>query len=137
MASDFTTTFLATLRGDATLQGLLSSYSGIAAVFATAPPEDAVFPFIVTAGQTSHEPFDTKTSEGHDLLRDIGCYAEDTGSPILVEDIAEQVRSLFHRKVITVAGFASVMCRASGPIVNDGDRSYGRIVTVRLVLSGG
>ena len=137
MPSDITGTFLTTLRGDATLQSQLSSYQGVAAVFATAVPEDAVLPYIVTIGNISHEGFDTKTSLGHDIVRDIGCYADDTGSPILIEDIAERVRTLFHRRNITVPGFGTVFVLASGPIINDGDRTYGRIVTVRLVLSGG
>lgn len=137
MASVFTAAFLTKLHNDATLTGKLSTFNAKPAIFATRAPEAAALPYVVLPGSVSHEGFDTKTTLGHDILKDIGCYAEESGSPVLVEDIAERVRTLFHRQTIAVVGFTPMICLASGPIVNDGDRVYGRIVTVRLVLSGG
>ena len=138
MADPITQAFVDTLRGDPTLQGLLASYKGVAAVFTTGTiPEDAQLPFIVTDGEVSHEPFDTKTSQGHDFIRDISCHADDKGSPIQVETIANRVRALFHRQNIPVTGFGTMISVVTGPISNDGDRVYGRVLSVRMVLSGG
>lgn len=123
------------LSMDGTLAGLLSTYEGAVAVFTTDPaPGDAVLPYVVTAGEVVQTPFDTKTTRGRQAWRDVRCYAEATGSAVVVEAIAERVRGLLHRVELTVAGFTWVWAECSGPIVADEQDAYGRIVTVKLVL---
>ena len=122
------------LTEDATLAGLLATYGGLPAVFTTDPaPGDATFPYIVTAGQVTDLPFDTKNSRGRELRRDVRCYTEATGSAVVVEQIAERVRALLHRQPIEVSGFVWLLAECSGPIVADEPDAYGRIVTVRVV----
>jgi hypothetical protein len=123
------------LAGDATLVALLSSYEGYPAVFTTDPaPGDAHMPYIVTAGEVAQSSFDTKTTRGRDITRDVRCYAPAGGSAQTVEAIAERVRELLHRQFLAVDGFDWVMSECSGPMAADEQDAYGRIVSVRLVI---
>jgi len=123
------------LANDATLSALLSTYGGNPAVFTTDPaPGDATLPYIVTAGEVAQTPFDTKTSRGRELWRDVRCYAAANGSAVTVEAMAERVRALLHRQAIVIAGWVWLLGECSGPIVADELDAYGRIVTVRLVV---
>lgn len=123
------------LSGDATLAGLLNTYGGEPAIFTVDPaPGDATLPYIVTAGEVSQAPFDTKTTRGRTILRDVRCYDAADGSAVAVEAIAERVRALLHRQTITVAGYTWLLSECTGPIVADERDAYGRIVTVRTIL---
>jgi len=123
------------LAGDATLTALLSPYGGAPGIFTTDPaPGDAELPYIVTAGEVSQAPFDTKTTRGREILRDVRCYASASGSAVTVEAIAERVRALLHRQELAVAGFTWVWASCSGPIVADESDAYGRIVSVRWTV---
>lgn len=123
------------LAGDGTLPGMLSTYGGEPAVFTTDPaPGDADLPYIVTAGDVSVAPFDTKTTRGRTIMRDVRCYASASGSAVTVEAIAERVRALLHRQSFSIDGFTWIMAECSGPIVADERDAYGRIVTVRLTV---
>lgn len=122
------------LVGDETLVELLSEYQGSPAVFTVDPaPGDATKPYIVTAGEVSQAPFDTKTTRGRDAIRDVRCYADANGSAIVVEAIAERVRALLHRQVLVIDGFTWLVSDVSGPIVADETDAYGRIVSLRLI----
>lgn len=121
------------LAADATLVGMLATYNGEPGIFTTDPvPGDAVLPYIVTAGEVTQFPWDTKLSRGRGLIRDIRCYGEDTGSVIEIESIAERVRAILHRQPITIAGFQWVISDCSGPIVADESGVYGRILSLSL-----
>lgn len=123
------------LTGDATLAALLATYQGEVAVFTTDPaPEDAPLPFIVSAGQVADSPFDTKTTRGRDIRRDVRCYAAASGSAVTIEMIAERVRTLLHRHQLSVSGMETWIAEVSGPIAADEPDAYGRILTVRLLL---
>lgn len=122
------------LANDATLIALLSTYKGSPAVFTVDPaPGDAVKPYVVTAGEVSQAPFDTKTTRGRDAIRDVRCYAEANGSAVEVEAIAERVRALLHRQAVTIDGFTWLVSNVTGPIVADEDDAYGRIISLRLI----
>lgn len=131
-----TQAFYNRLAGDAPLTALLSRYNGAPAIFTIEPvPEDARLPFIVAIGDVATSPFDTKTTRGRDIARDIRCYTEATGSAADVEAIAERVRVLFHRYRLAVAGFGTVLAIASGPSIAPTDETvYGMLVTVRLII---
>lgn len=123
-----------TLAEDATLTALLSTYREEPAIFTTEPaPGDAEMPYIVTAGEVAQEPFDTKTTLGRDVMRDVRCYAPTNGSAGTVESIAERVRALLHRQSLSITGYGWVLSECSGPIAADEQDAYGRIVTIRLV----
>jgi hypothetical protein len=123
------------LTGDATLAGLLATYRGDPAVFTTDPaPGDADLPYIVTAGHVSDEPFDTKTTRGREVYRDVRCYAAADGSAVTVEAMAERVRALLHRYELLVTDFVVWLAECSGPVVADEQDAYGRVLTIRLVM---
>lgn len=121
------------LAGDATLTAMLSTYGGNPAIFTMDPaPGDATLPYIVSAGEASQAPFDTKTSRGRDLIRDVRCYADADGSAITIEAIAERVRALLHRQSLTIAGFDWIISDVTGPIVADERDHYGRVISLSL-----
>lgn len=123
------------LAGDATLGTLLSTHEGSPAVFTMDPaPEGAELPFVVSAGHVADVAFDTKTTLGRQVWRDVRCYADADGSALTVEAIAERVRELLHRQTISVTGFEMVVAACAGPVSADESDAYGRIVTIRLVL---
>lgn len=125
----------ARLSGDASLVSLLATYRDGPAIFTTdPPPEDAELPYIVTAGAITYEPFDTKTTRGRRLSRDVRCYAPDGGSVVVIEQIAERVRARLHRYNLEVTGFRVIVAVAQGPTQADEPDAYGRIVSVRYVL---
>ena len=122
-----------TLSADGTLAGLLSDYNGSPAIFTSHPaPGDAELPYIVTAGEVSHLPFDTKTTRGRDLIRDVRCYAEADGSIVVIEAMAERVRYLLHRQALVISGFTWIISNCSGPVVADERDAYGRIISLSL-----
>jgi hypothetical protein len=142
--ADITKAIYDRLKDDATLQGLLSTYSGAAAVFTTDPiPANAVLPY-VTVLPIAEVPFDSKqtfaggatgeTTLGREISYDIGCYDEDNGSIVDVEAIRERVRALLHRHVLTIANFTTVIAEVSGTLPADEDGVFGRIVTIRLIV---
>jgi hypothetical protein len=123
------------LSGDATLVALLAAYKGSPAIFTTDPaPGDAAKPYVVSAGEITHLPFDTKTGQGREVMRDVRCYAEADGSAVVVEAIAERVRALLHRQALSVSGFRWLLSSVTGPVVADERDVYGRIVTVMCKL---
>ncbi len=123
------------LTGDADLTGLLATYRGLPAVFTTDPaPGDAELPYIVSAGSVSDAPFDTKTTRGRDVRRDVRCYAPADGSAVVVEAIAERVRALLHRRPLDVDGFGMFVAECSGPVAADEPDAYGRVVTVHMTM---
>lgn len=124
------------LSGDLVLAAMLATYNGRPAVFTVNPvPGDAQLPYIVAAGHVSDNPWDTKTTRGREIRRDVLCYAEATGSMAQVEAIAERVRVLLHRQPLVLQGYRNVLVECTGPIVAQADEvAYGLAVTVRLLL---
>jgi hypothetical protein len=123
------------LAGDATLTTLLSTYNGEPAVFTVDPaPGEVQLPYIVTAGDVSDAPFDTKTTRGRTIVRDVRCYAAASGGAVTVEAIAERVRALLHRQELAIDDFTWVWAECTGPIVADERDAYGRIVTVNMTV---
>jgi len=123
------------LVGDYDLGLLLSTYGGAPGVFTVDPvPGDAVLPYVVTAGQVWARAFDTKTTRGRELSRDVRCYAEADGSATLVETIAERVRKLLHRQPLTIEGFGVWLMDCSGPVAMSEPDVQGRIVSVRMMI---
>lgn len=130
----FTAAIYDRLASDGTLTALLATYAGEPAVFTTDPaPGDADLPYIVSAGQVSDAAYDTKTTQGREVRRDVRCYASCDGSAATVEAIAERVRALLHRHALTIAGYDTWISECSGPISADEEEAYGRVVSLRLI----
>jgi len=130
-----TQAFYNRLAGDDELTAMLATYEGEPAVFTIDPaPGDATLPYIVTAGAVSQAPWDTKTTRGRRIMRDVRCYAEADGSVAVIEAIAERVRELFHRHALVIDEFGVVVASAGGPDVADEDEVYGRIVSIQLTM---
>jgi hypothetical protein len=117
---------------DTTLTALLAS--GASSIFMYAPISGTpTRPLIVSANSIKSEPFDTKTSTGRDVTRLIGCYDNSSSNAYdTVEAIAERVRFLFHRQILTVTGYTMILAEAHGPIIAPADdqmTDYVRMVT--------
>lgn len=132
------------LVADATLVALLSSYDPPGAegpspaIFTDPIPEGAQAPFVVLSGEVSQEPLldDNSNGLGSEVLYDVRCYTAQGGSRVLVKQIANRIRALLHRQPLTIAGFAWVDTRVSGPIVGDEVDLYGRVLTARVLVDG-
>jgi hypothetical protein len=123
------------LSSDVLLVGMLASYDGAPAIFTIDPvPGDAVLPYVVSAGDVADTSFDTKLDLGRRIWRDVRCYATADGDSIPVEQIAERVRTLLHRHILTVAGYGVLVAECSGPVTRNEQDVYGRIVTVKLIM---
>jgi hypothetical protein len=123
------------LSADPALVGMLASYEGAPAIFTIDPaPGDAVLPYLVSAGDATDTSFDTKLALGRRIWRDVRCYATADGDSIPVEQIAERVRTLLHRHILTVAGYGVLVAECSGPRTANEQDAYGRIVTVKLIM---
>ncbi len=123
------------MANDAALVGMLATYEGAPAIFTIDPaPGDALLPYIVSAGDAVNAPFDSKTTRGNSIWRDIRCYADANGSAVEIEAIADRVRALFHRQTLVISGFVWLWAECSGPIAADEVSAYGRIVTVQLTI---
>jgi hypothetical protein len=132
--SVFTAAVYSALANDATLTAMLSLYGGSPAIFTTMPiPEDVELPYIITEGEIGNAPFDTKGIEGREIIRDVRCYAEATGSAVEVEAISERVRAIFHRQALTITGWTNIITIADNILTADEDGVYGRILTIRLI----
>lgn len=122
------------LTGDPTLTGLLATYAGLPAVFTDdRVPTDAVLPYVVSSGNVADEPWDTKTSLGRRVTRDVGVYVGHRQTRT-VEQAAEQVRRLFHRHRLVVDGWGVITARVSGPIRLSADEYDARVLTLRFML---
>lgn len=121
---------------DPVLTGLLADYNGEPAVFDYEAPEQAAFPYVVCSGSISDVPFDSKTRGGRDVLRQVAVWAKRTGSTLEVDTIAERVRRALHHGQVWVQEFDVVEVRvAGGPIAQDDEDAYGRVLQVRLLLA--
>lgn len=131
--SILTATLYDVMASDGALVALLASYKGLPGVFAIDPvPGDAALPYVVTAGEVSQLPWDTKQCRGREIIRDIRAYAEADGNNIPIEAIAERVRALFHRRALTIQGYTWLISSVNGPIAADEDGYYGRVVSLTV-----
>jgi hypothetical protein len=122
------------LSNDAILKAMLTTYKGSPAIFTVdpAPEENFSGAYIVTAGEVVDNPFDSKTTQGRDLVRDVRCYAPADGSVVTIEAVAERVRALLHRQALTIDGYHWILSDCAGPVVADEQDAYGRIISLSL-----
>lgn len=123
------------LAADSTLAALLSTYNGRPAIFTPdLVPEDAQLPYISAPGEGTQRPWDTKTTRGFQIMRDIRCYADPGGSAVVIETIADRVQALLHRLPLTVDGYSVEVADVTGPTLNPEDDAYGRQLTLRMLM---
>lgn len=112
--------------GPGSLATLLDQYDGELAAFSDPQvPENAPEKYVWLLGTDNEDPSDTKLSLGRRINRTIWCRAKNTGSWAVVEDIADRVVDLFHRKPLTggtvpkhITGWK---CNVTGPISIDSE----------------
>jgi hypothetical protein len=127
----------ARLSADSAIQSMIAEYQGEPAIFTSwRVPPDAARPYIVTAGNLSDVDDDAEGVEMRVITRDIGCYADDTGSAQLIELLAEAVRASLHGSSFIVGDKRVLVCRCSGPIIAPTDHLIvGRIVTASFLTT--
>ena len=125
----------ARLAGDATLTALLGTYRGAPCIFTgQIIPGAAPRPLIHTPGEFGAIE-DTKDFTGRRIIRDVFVYADDTGSSLLIDTIAERVRTLLHRQTLTVESQVNWLALADPPgIAPTDDTLQGRVISVTLGL---
>jgi hypothetical protein len=69
------------------------------------------------------------------VVRDVRCYAAAEGSTMPIEAMAERVRALLHRYELPIVDAGVIVAECSGPVAADEVDAYGRIVTVRFILT--
>jgi len=129
------------LAGDSVLTGLLATYGSDSppapAIFTSFPvPPDAVRPFIFTEGEVAAGGFDELAGDlGLDVIRDVAAYANNTGSALAIEAIAQRIRTVLHRQPLTIPNGSHVMTICvSGPVVAPTDDTLvGRLLSFRIV----
>jgi len=143
MTWQLTTAIVQMLRNDPTVSGMLTTFHGVPAVFSIAPyPEGAQRPLILTEGSVTDTLADTKTTIGHDIIRDIRCYTDETGDETLVDQIGLAVNELFHKHEAKLQSympnndFMIIKCWAEGPRTSNvhtaDEYVYGRIVQLTI-----
>lgn len=134
---------VARLTGDTTLDGLLarSVISTTApGVYSTLPvPQSAALPFVVVSGPVTDTPDDAFDAQYRDVLIDLHAYDsrpdDGGGSVARVNNIAERVRFLFHRKPLHLGvAYRCLVSECRGPVALDDDVSFGRVMTLRLLI---
>lgn len=134
MADETTQAIFDVMNADSLLVGLVSQFDGEPAIFTMKEvPPDAKRPYIWSYADITNTPFESKTNLGRDVTRDIWCVDDDKGDEDLVMTIANRVRDIFHRTVMTI-GIGNMRTIALGPRLGmSGDDITARIVTLEFV----
>lgn len=124
------------MAGDATLTGMLATFAGLPCIFSTDPvPPQAPRPYIDCSQILTDMWIANKTNDSRDHWRDVIMTADATGDATLIEAIAERVRTLFNRQLLTVGGYVNYIAMVTGPVNQPSDPTlYARRLTVKLAL---
>lgn len=125
------------LLSDAYLRDMLGTFDGAPSIFTATPiPEQAGYPFAVINGSVSDVDAPTKNGSGRIVTCQTGVYAEANGDIDSVEEPAEYIRTVLgavsRHSDSFVRGWRVVGSTPFGPIPNDLDGLYGRIITVEF-----
>jgi hypothetical protein len=131
----------ARLISDTTLTNMLATYTDSGgtvtpALFMNAPvPPKAARPWVVLAGFTMGDNFDTKDRPGFEVESDILSVADVDGTSRVVAPIAYRVWSLLHKFYLDVSGFQNLISKAGPPIVAPTDETLiGRTIHARWIF---
>jgi hypothetical protein len=137
---DITRGLITHLRADPNLASMLSEFSGHSAVFPASPvPETADTPFVVIGGPVSDSRFGggIKQQVTREVVTDIGVYSDANGNILAVEEPAEYLRwklEGFNQFGEFVRNWSTPITEVTGPVLNDMDDLYGRVISVRFVM---
>lgn len=122
------------LAGVTEITSQINSYKGKPAIFTRSHvPGDAPARYIVIEDALADNPWDTKTTDGREVLHDIKFYDFESGDPSTVQDVAEIARDALHRKPVTVSGYGGLIAVVVGPIAMPTENQvYGRVITARF-----
>lgn len=129
------------LSQDSELTVQLGTFNGRPAIFTQEDvPGGATYPYVVSAGEITNNPWYSKDSYGSDVRRDIRCYDDAQQGSKRIEDIADRIARLFRPdNPLTFpagSGLASIVTETRGPLIAPTDpTSHGRIVMIRLLLT--
>ena len=137
---DVTKSIYRFLQADSNLNDLLGSYSGSTAIFTSTPvPESTGVPFVVVSGSVSDVDNGTKNSQMRTVRTNVTVFSNEDGNVDKIEEIGEHLRDILGNKINTEAKlnirhWHAAVVGTFGPIVNDVEDLYGRMVTVELLL---
>lgn len=123
---------------DPNLAVMLGEFNGRASIFPGSPiPEGATSPFVVIQGASSDSSFGIKGTMARDVTTDIGIYSEANGNVLEVDQPAEYLRwklEGFNQTDEFVRNWETPITEVFGPIQNDQEDLYGRVLSVRFVM---
>ena len=125
------------LLTDGNLRTMLGTFDGQPSIFTSTPiPEEAKYPFVVINGSASDVDAPTKNGIGRVVSAQIGIYGHHNGDIDSVEEPAEYIRGVLSsgNSDSFVRGWRVAGSIPSGPIPNDLDDLYGRIVSIEFTL---
>lgn len=123
------------LAADSAVTSKLSTYGGLPAIFTgRLAPRGANAPFIVVSHNVGYIVRDSKTENVTEFIRDIRCYIPVDKSMKTLDELADAVRSAFHKQSYTVDNNQLILSRvidiAGGPQEDD---VSSLVVTVRIM----
>ena len=127
------------LSSDAHLRNMLGTFDDLPSVFTAAPiPEMATYPFVWINASVSDIDAPVKNGTGRIVVSSIGVYSHANGDIDAVEEPAEYIRGVLssvEKKGDTlVRGWRVTGSVPSGPVANDLDDLYGRVVSIEFTM---
>ncbi len=126
------------LRADPNLASMIGSYLGGSSVFPFSPiPEDATNPFVVVGGPIADSEYGVKREDVREVTVDVGVYGDANGDYEAVARPADYIRRKirsWERVEYAVINWNVISVNAAGPLENDLDDLYGRVVSFTFIL---
>lgn len=111
------------LSSDPSIIERLDLYEDRPAIFNDSAPDDFTFGTLIAAviaAPSADNPDDTFTEDGRAITQDVRLYARHTGSTAVIDQLARDVRDLFHQQpgALTAAGATFITAIATGPVAS-------------------
>lgn len=121
---------------DSELIGRLNSFKGEPCVFSYFPVETKADPPFIVIEPLTDIPFDSKNGcFGRDIQKRISCWILPSGTFSKVEQIMELIRKLFHRHLLEIEGYRTVIANVENIGLDNSDVRYvGMSLELRLVI---
>lgn len=112
----------------------LGTFNDGPSVFTARPvPVGAGYPVVICATTVSDMSADSMNVNGRLITRDISVYGKVPVHFDAVDEIAEKIRQIFHRKALDVAAFRVINVSASGPISAPSEAGeVGKVVSIEI-----
>lgn len=136
-----TATIVARLTGQASIKARLDVRKNKPAIFNDRAPDDFVFgtkAAVVIPPPSRDEANDTFSEFGREIVQEVRVYAKDAGSTVIIDQMARDIRDLFHARPseLIVDGGSCSLATATGPVAapTTDPSLIGRRVTLRLLF---